>query len=58
MMNNLNGPYREFYPKGTIKAEGEYLNNKKNGEWKFYLPGGALDEANSGRYMLDKKSKF
>ncbi len=58
MMDRLNGPYKEFYPNGTLKAEGEYMTGKKNGEWKFYLQNGTLDTVNSGRYMLDKKSKF
>jgi len=58
MMDKLNGPYKEYYPNGKIKAEGEYMTGKKNGEWKFYLQNGALDAENSGRYMLDKKSKF
>lgn len=58
MMDKLNGPYKEYYPSGKIKAEGEYMTGKKNGEWKFYLQNGALDTDNSGRYMLDKKSKF
>lgn len=58
MMNKMNGKYIEYYPNGKTKATGEYMNNKKNGQWKFYNPDGSLDTARSGRYMLDKKSKF
>jgi antitoxin component YwqK of YwqJK toxin-antitoxin module len=58
MMDKLNGPFKEYYQNGKLKAEGEYMTGKKNGEWKFYLPNGTLDTGNSGRYMLDKKSKF
>lgn len=58
MMNKMNGRYTEYYPDGKIKATGEYMNGKKNGSWKFYNKDGSLDSAKSGRYMLDKKSKF
>ncbi len=58
MMDKLNGKYQEYHQNGKLKAEGEYLNGKKNGEWKFYNTDGSLDAEASGRYMLDKKSKF
>jgi len=34
------------------------MTNKKNGEWKFYLQDGSVDEENSGRYMNDRKWKM
>jgi antitoxin component YwqK of YwqJK toxin-antitoxin module len=58
MMDKINGKYTEYYPDGKVKATGEYMNDKKNGLWKFYNRDGSLDTAKSGRYMLDKKSKF
>ena len=31
-----------FFKDGTIKAEGEYRNDKMEGEWKFYRKTGDL----------------
>jgi antitoxin component YwqK of YwqJK toxin-antitoxin module len=50
-----NGEYREYYPNGKIRAEGKYMMDKKNDQWKFYNQDGSLDEAQSGLYMMDKK---
>lgn len=55
LMDNLGGKYKEYYPAGKLKAEGEFLNGKKNGQWKFYREDGSLIEDQSGNYMLDKK---
>jgi hypothetical protein len=41
-----------------VKAEGEYLNAKRNGKWTFYNQDGSVDKDQSGNYMMDKKSKF
>lgn len=27
---------KDYYPSGKIRAEGEYLNGKRNGNWKWY----------------------
>jgi antitoxin component YwqK of YwqJK toxin-antitoxin module len=47
------GIWKEFYPDGTIKSQGEYLNSKKIGEWVFYHPNGKVEQ--KGAY--DKKGK-
>jgi uncharacterized protein len=57
MMDKLSGKYKEYFQNGKIKAEGEYLNGKKNGMWKVYNQNGNLNEEESGRWMMDKKSK-
>ena len=33
---NKNGPSITFYPNGKIRYVGEYTNDDKSGEWKFY----------------------
>lgn len=53
-----NGMWKFYYPNGKLKAEGEYMLDKKNGEWKVYRIDGTLDNEESGKYQLDKKSKF
>lgn len=41
---NMHGPWKEFYPDGTLKAEGSYLNGKKTGAWKYLHPNGKLEQ--------------
>jgi uncharacterized protein len=57
LMDKLSGKYKEYFANGKIKAEGEFMNDKKNGMWKVYNENGSLNEAESGRWMLGKKSK-
>jgi antitoxin component YwqK of YwqJK toxin-antitoxin module len=56
------GTYTEFFPSGKVMAkgnresgvierEGNYLNNKKEGEWKLYFPSGKLYA--QGNYQQD-----
>lgn len=33
---NRNGNWKDYYPDGTIMAEGQYTANRKTGLWKFY----------------------
>ena len=47
------GPWKEYYIEGPLRAEGNYLNNLHTGEWKFYHLNGQLEQI--GRY--DKKGK-
>ncbi len=47
------GMWKEFYPDGQIKSQGEYLNSKRVGEWVFYHPNGKVEQ--KGTY--DKKGK-
>lgn len=54
MIGKLNGKYKEYYPNGKIKVEGEYLANKKNGIFTFYNADGSTDSVQSGQYMSDK----
>ncbi|MBS4056892.1 MAG: toxin-antitoxin system YwqK family antitoxin [Bacteroidales bacterium] len=34
----------EYYPDGKVKARGNYLNDKKTGNWEFYYPGGQIEQ--------------
>jgi antitoxin component YwqK of YwqJK toxin-antitoxin module len=45
---NRHGPWKEFYPDGSLKAEGKYENGKPTGEWKFYYSNGKMEQ--TGRY--------
>jgi antitoxin component YwqK of YwqJK toxin-antitoxin module len=36
--------WKEFYPDGTLKAEGRYRNGNRVGKWQFYFPNGALEQ--------------
>ena len=47
------GPWKEYYTEGPLKAEGTYKNNVRIGLWKFYHLNGKLEEI--GKY--DKKGK-
>ncbi|MCB9272045.1 MAG: hypothetical protein H6561_21145 [Lewinellaceae bacterium] len=41
--NKENGPFKEYYENGNIKAEGSYLNGpKEDGELKLYDEQGTL----------------
>ena len=46
--------WQEFYPDGTLRAEGRYRNGKRVGEWRFYFPDGTLEQVghfnNEGKY--------
>ena len=46
--------WKEFYPNGTVKAEGRYRNGKRIGKWHFYFPNGELEQVgtfnNNGEY--------
>lgn len=42
-----------YYKNGKIKAEGTFLNNQMEGEWKFYRESGQLWQI--GYFQNDKK---
>jgi antitoxin component YwqK of YwqJK toxin-antitoxin module len=42
------GPWKEYYMDGTLRAEGTYTNNVRTGLWKFYHPNGRLEQI--GKY--------
>lgn len=44
------GPWKYFYPDGTLKAEGRYQNDLKIGPWKYYFSDGSLEQ--EGSYIL------
>jgi len=49
------GYWKDYYPDGKLKAEGDYKNGKQVGEWKFYYPGGKLEQdgkfTNTGKFQ-------
>ena len=51
---NRNGPWKDFYPDGSLKSEGNYDNGKQTGEWKFYHSNGKIEQ--SGKF--NKQGKF
>ena len=42
--NNLNedGKHVIYYKNGNVKAQGNYVNNRREGEWLFYYENGAM----------------
>tara|TARA_Y100000782_G_scaffold115634_1_gene163575 strand:+ start:41859 stop:43448 length:1590 start_codon:yes stop_codon:yes gene_type:complete len=42
------GPWKEYYPDGTLRAEGEYLDGERFKRWKFYFQNGKLEQ--TGKY--------
>jgi len=38
------GHWKDLYPEGKIKAEGDYKDGQQIGEWKFYYPEGKLEQ--------------
>jgi len=50
----INGMYKEFYPNGTVKSEGEYMLSRKTKAFKEYYPTGALMA--EGEYMNNKRN--
>lgn len=38
------GPWKEYYSDGTLKAEGRYDAGKQVGEWKYYYSGGKISQ--------------
>jgi len=39
------GNFKEFFPSGTVKAEGSYTNNLRNGKWIFYTQDQKISQA-------------
>lgn len=44
------GQWKEYYDDGNIKAQGEYVDNKRNGFWIFYYKNGTIEE--KGKYIM------
>lgn len=51
--NKEQGLWKEYHTNGQLKAQGEYMNGKRIGEWSFYHANGKLEQ--KGKY--DKKGK-
>ena len=51
---NRNGPWKDFYPDGSVKSEGNYDNGKQVGEWKYYHSNGKTEQ--TGKF--NKQGKF
>jgi uncharacterized protein len=47
------GTWKEYYPEGTIRAEGKYEDNKRIGEWIFYHPNKKIEQR--GIYLKGEK---
>lgn len=47
-LSKMNGKFKKFHPDGSVRAEGQFENDKGVGVWKFYSPDGKL--MNSGTY--------
>lgn len=39
-----NGPWKEYYPGGDVKAEGNYSADNRTGKWNFYYSNGRLEQ--------------
>jgi antitoxin component YwqK of YwqJK toxin-antitoxin module len=50
---NRDGHWKDLYPDGKLKAEGDYKDGLQVGEWKFYYPGGKLEQF--GKYTTTGK---
>jgi antitoxin component YwqK of YwqJK toxin-antitoxin module len=49
---NHNGKWKDFYPDGSLLAEGTYTDNRRTGLWKFFAPTGKTEQTgfyNNGR---------
>jgi antitoxin component YwqK of YwqJK toxin-antitoxin module len=38
------GPWEEYYPDGTLKSKGSYLNDVKTGEWNYFFQEGQKEQ--------------
>lgn len=41
------GPWKDFYNDRTIKAEGQYSDNRQSGVWKYYNRAGKVEQTGS-----------
>ena len=46
-----NGPWKEYWPSGTLRAEGQYVNDAREGRWVFYRESGEKEQ--QGEYIAD-----
>jgi antitoxin component YwqK of YwqJK toxin-antitoxin module len=50
---NREGPWKDFYPDGSLKAEGTYEKGKQTGTWKYYHANGKTEQ--TGKYSKQGK---
>jgi antitoxin component YwqK of YwqJK toxin-antitoxin module len=50
---NRDGHWKDFYPDGALKAEGNYDNGKQIGEWLYYHSNGKIEQ--SGKFNRQGK---
>jgi len=48
------GSWKQYYPLGTIKGEGKYVNGEKQGRFIYYFSNGIIDM--KGSFVDDKKN--
>lgn len=52
-LDNKQGFWKEYYATGNLRAVGDYLHNKRVGDWTFYYENGKIEQV--GKY--DNKGK-
>ncbi len=50
---NREGYWKDFYPDGSLKAEGNYENGKQTGIWKYYHQNGKIEQ--TGKFSKQGK---
>jgi antitoxin component YwqK of YwqJK toxin-antitoxin module len=48
-LGNREGPWKLWYPDGSVQAEGVYAGGVREGEWTFYYPNGEVAQRGSYR---------
>jgi antitoxin component YwqK of YwqJK toxin-antitoxin module len=44
---NRNGKWKDLYPDGRTRAEGQFTDNRRTGAWKFYNSAGRVEQTGS-----------
>lgn len=44
---NRNGKWKDLYPDGSTRAEGQFTDNRRTGAWKFFNPAGRVEQTGS-----------
>lgn len=44
---NMNGKWKDLYADGSVRAEGQYTENRRTGAWKFYNTAGKVVQTGS-----------
>ncbi|GIS16558.1 MAG: hypothetical protein CM15mP117_19900 [Alphaproteobacteria bacterium] len=56
-MVKKNGLWLLFYTNGQLMGKGNYLEDREDGEWQYYLRDGRINQEISGNYKDGKKIK-